>query len=163
VLQLFDREYLRTHRLTEAYAEELSLILYFLVKNLSQAGSQAQDEGIQAIRDDLRFKTLLQLLFGKLGELDYDYVVSIVWSLGICVSAFGLEMSSEDKLRLLSTLNRHIDSDKVQASQYASIPSLAFSITCFFNENDMNELVTETVAKLSKIYGKVAHYKYNIL
>jgi hypothetical protein len=48
----------------------------------------------------------------------------------------------------------HLDSHKVSPAQYASIPSLAFSITCFFTEQDMNELVTETVGKLSTLYGK---------
>ena len=159
VLQLFDREYLRTHRLTEAYAEELSLILYFLVKNLSQAGPSAQEEGTNLVKGDLRFKTLMQFVFGKLHELEYDYVVSIVWSLGICVSAFGLQIEEEDKLRLLSVLNQQIDGGKVEAPQFASIPSLAFSITCFFNDSDMNDLVTETVAKLSHLYG-TNHLKF---
>jgi hypothetical protein len=144
--------------LSEAYSEELALILYFFTKNLSQAGTAGQEEGTRTVQTDLRFKTLMQLVYSKLQELEYDYVVSIVWSLGICVSAFGLELESEDKLRLLSTLNMHLDLDKVSPAQYASIPSLAFSISCFFTEQDMNELVTETVGKLSTLYGKNIMY-----
>jgi hypothetical protein len=93
------------------------------------------------------------MVFSRLHELAYEYVVTTVWSLGICVSAFGLEIPEENKLRLLSVLNAHIDQDKVNPSQYANIPSLVFSITCFFTPEEMNELVTETVEKLSKLYG----------
>jgi hypothetical protein len=64
-------------------------------------------------------------------------------------------MPSDNKLRLLSTLNQHIDSaDGVPPTSVSSIPSLVFSLTCFFSEQDMNELVTDTVEKLSAIYRK---------
>ena len=49
------------------------------------------------------------MVFSRLHELAYEYVVTTVWSLGICVSAFGLEIPEENKLRLLSVLNAHID------------------------------------------------------
>ena len=90
-------------------------------------------------------------------ELAYDYLVTTIWSLGICVSAFGLEMQPENKLRILSTLNQHIDSaDGVPPTSVSSIPSLVFSLTCFFNDQDMNQLVTDTVEKLSAIYRKIS-------
>lgn len=56
------------------------------------------------------------MLFERLPELEYDYVASIVWSLGICVSAFGLEMNPENKLRLLTVLNMHLDTEKISPS-----------------------------------------------
>jgi hypothetical protein len=81
--------------------------------------------------------------------------VTTIWSLGICVSAFGLLMEPEKKLRILSVLNQHLDSaDGVPPTSIGSIPSLAFSLTCFFNQEDMNELVTDTVEKLSALYRK---------
>ena len=105
------------------------------------------------MRSDLRFQTLLDLVFSRLPELAYEYVVTTVWSLGICVSAFGLDIQPDNKLRLLSVLNQHLDSEQVTPSSYANIPSLVFSITCFFDpQTDMNELVTDTIEKLSRLY-----------
>ena len=105
------------------------------------------------MKSDLRFQTLLDLVFSRLPELAYEYVVTTVWSLGICVSAFGLDIQPDNKLRLLSVLNQHLDSEQVTPSSYANIPSLVFSITCFFDpQTDMNELVTDTIEKLSRLY-----------
>ncbi len=53
------------------------------------------------------------MVFSKLNELAYEYVVTTVWSLGLCVSAMGLELPEENKLRLLTVLNAHIDSGSV--------------------------------------------------
>lgn len=80
------------------YPEELCLLLYFLTKNLT---SNSNDE----VMKDLRFQTLLDLVFSRMPELAYEYVVTTVWSLGICVSAFGLEIHPDYKLRLLTVLN----------------------------------------------------------
>jgi hypothetical protein len=86
------------------------------------------------VQNDLRFTTLLDLVFAKLPELEYEYVVTTIWSLGICVSAFGLEMEADKKLRILSNLNKHIDSaEGIPPTSVSNIPSLAFSLTCFFN------------------------------
>jgi len=105
------------------------------------------------VQNDLRFTTLLDLVFAKLPELEYEYVVTTIWSLGICVSAFGLQMEADKKLRILSTLNKHIDSaEGIPPTSVSNIPSLTFSLTCFFNQDDMNQLVTDTVEKLSAIY-----------
>lgn len=57
------------------------------------------------MKSDLRFQTLLDLVFSRLPEPAYEYVVTTVWSLGICVSAFGLDIQPDNKLRLLSVLN----------------------------------------------------------
>ena len=62
-------------------------------------------------------------------------------------------MEADKKLRILSTLNKHIDSaEGIPPTSVSNIPSLAFSLTCFFNQDDMNQLVTDTVEKLSAIY-----------
>lgn len=106
------------------------------------------------MRNDLRFKTLTDLVFARLNELAYEYVVTTIWSMGLCVSAMGMEMPEDNKFRLLTTLNKHIEGGNVEPVQFANVPSLVFSLTCFFNEDDMNELVTETVEKLSRLYCK---------
>ena len=107
------------------------------------------------VQKDLRFQTLLNLVFSRLHELQFDYVVSIVWSLGICVSAYELEIQPDNKLRLLTVLNTLLDGEMgMPGFQYPNIPSLVFSITCFFSQEDMNELVTDTVERLSKLYGR---------
>ena len=119
----------------------------------------SQENGINIIQKDLRFQTLLDLVFAKMPELAYEYVVTTIWSLGICVSAYGLEMQAENKLRILSVLNQHIDSaDGIPPTSVGSIPSLVFSLTCFFTELDMNQLVTDTVEKLSALYCKCYCY-----
>jgi hypothetical protein len=115
------------------------------------------------VQKDLRFKTLLDLVFSRLPELAYEYVVTNVWSMGICVSAFGLELPEEFKLRLLTVLNAHIDSGSVDPSSYANIPTLVFSLTCFFTPEEKNELVTETVEKLSKIYCDIMLERMDLL
>lgn len=98
---------------------------------------------------------MVDLIFSRFYDLHYDYLVTTVWSLGICVSAFGLELPAEQKLRLLGALNKQMDTPEgVPPTSYANIPSLVFSITCFFNQTDMNQLVTDTVERLSHIYGK---------
>jgi len=125
--------------------------LYFVVKNISAAGF-TQEAGAKLVSSDLRFQTLLNLVMARIGDLQFDYVVSIVWSLGICVSAYGLEIPSEQKLRLLTTLNRLLDSETDAFHQYPNLPSLAFSLTCFFAEEDMNQLVTDTVERISQVY-----------
>ena len=96
----------------------------------------------------------MNMVFARLPELAYEYVVTTVWSLGICVSGFGLVMEPEAKLRLLAVLNEQLSGGHVLPAQYANIPSLVFSVTCFFSPDEMNELVTETVHRLSSIYGK---------
>lgn len=78
----------------------------------------------------------------------------MVWSLGICVSAYSLEMQEDNKLRLLSTLNKFLDEDKVPPATFSNIPSLMFSITCFFTMDEMNQLVTETIERYSQLYCK---------
>jgi hypothetical protein len=89
VLNIFEREYLRQRKET-IYPEELCLIFYFVTKNMSQGGAYDPESSAKLVQSDLRFSTLLDLVFAKLPELAYDYVVTTVWSLGICVSAFGL-------------------------------------------------------------------------
>lgn len=155
VLNIFEREYLRQHRQI-IYPEELCLVYYFFTKNLSQGGTYNQESGLKLVQSDLRFQTLIDLVFAKMQDLAFEYVVTTIWSLGICVSAFGLQMPAENKLRILSTLNKHIDSaEGVPPTSVSSIPSLVFSLTCFFTEQDMNQLVTDTVEKLSAIYRKI--------
>jgi hypothetical protein len=121
--------------------------LHFFTKNVQNL---SPEEGHKLVKEDLRFTSLMDLLFQRLGELEIEYVITSVWALGICVSVYGLEMQAENKLKLLTIFN----SREMQPQNYASIPALVFSITCFFNE-DMNQLVVDTVERLSKIYSKL--------
>jgi hypothetical protein len=73
---------LRQHR-DVIYPEELCLVFYFFTKNLSQGGVASQESGINIVQKDLRFQTLLDLVFAKMPELAYDYLVTTIWSLGI--------------------------------------------------------------------------------
>ena len=109
MLSAFEKEYLRRHK-EMIYPEELCLILYFVVKNLSgNMGESSQN----LVQNDLRFQTLMTFIFNRLPELAYEYVVTMIWSLGICVSGFGLEIPEENKLRLLAVLNSQIDSGNI--------------------------------------------------
>ena len=91
------------------------------------------EDGHKTLTQDLRFTTLLQMLMARLDALDFEYFITTVWGLGIAVSGYSLQIEPEQKLRILSHLNQ------IQIPEYAynNIPSLAFSLSCFFNE-DMN-------------------------
>ena len=58
-------------------------------------------------------------------------------------------MDPEAKIKILQMLDTH----EIPAESISSIPSLVFSISCFFNE-DMSQMVTDLVEKLSRIYSK---------
>jgi hypothetical protein len=78
---------------------------------------------------DLRFTTLLNMIFGRFHELEFEYVLTTIWSLGICVSGFGLDIHPDNKQKLLEALQ----TTEVPAQHISNIPSLAFSISCFFD------------------------------
>ena len=129
------------------YGEELCLTLYIFVKNLQKI---MPDEGQKLLSEDLRFSTLMQMVFSRIGEVEFEYLTTTVWALGICVAGYGMEIEPEYKLRLLSIINQKEFPDYT----YSSLPTLAFSLSCFFNE-DMNQLVTDTIEKISKVYSKL--------
>jgi len=45
------------------------------------------------------------MLLGRIGELEFEYIQTTIWALGIAVSGYQMEMEPEYKLRLLSLLN----------------------------------------------------------
>lgn len=88
------------------------------------------------------------MIFSRIGELEIEYLTTTVWSLGIAVSGYRMEIDPDYKLRLLTILNNIEYPDY----SYNNLPSLAFSISCFFDD-DMNELASRTIEKISKIYS----------
>lgn len=46
------------------------------------------------------------MLFARIGEMDFEYLVTIVWALGIGVSGYDMKIEPEYKLRLLSIFNQ---------------------------------------------------------
>ena len=66
-----------------------------------------------------------------------EYIVTTVWSLGICISGYQLELPKENKEKMLKEL-LNIDFPLERTS---SIPSMVFSISCFFPEG-YNPLVS---------------------
>lgn len=102
-MTLFETDYLRKRMYetgsAEIYGEELCLIFYFFFKHLSKL---PVEEGARLIHEDLRFKTLLQMLFERLQHMEQEYLMTTVWALGIGVSGYGMEMDPDHKLHLLS-------------------------------------------------------------
>eukprot|EP00347_Sterkiella_histriomuscorum_P024337 403331476 len=147
-LMLFEQEYLRNQldRIDRPviYGEELCLIFYFMIKHISKL---ALEDGYRLLNEDLRFQTLMQMLFARVQEMDFEYLVTIVWALGIGVSGYDMKIEPEYKLRLLSLFNQREFTD----TQIPQIPTFVFSLSCFFNE-DMNQLVTEVIEKVSQQY-----------
>ncbi|CDW83553.1 UNKNOWN [Stylonychia lemnae] len=142
-LQLYENGYLRGAR-DAIYGEELCLIFYFVIKNIQK---MMPEDGHRLLTQDLRFTTLLQMIMGRLQDLEFEYFITTVWGLGIAVSGYNAQIEPEQKLRILSHLNQ------IQIPEYAynNIPTLAFSLSCFFNE-DMNQLAQETIEKISNTY-----------
>lgn len=142
-LRFFENELLRKRK-NNYYGEELCLILFFFIKNLQH---EQKYEALSILEKDLRVNTLKDLLFSKIVELDFEYIITTIWSLGILVSGYGQTIEAEQKFKILQIMKQR----EIPSTHYSSLPSLAFSITCFFNE-DVNELVTMTVEKLSQLY-----------
>ena len=107
------------------------------------------EEAYKMLNEDLRFTTLIQMLFSRLGEMEFEYLITMVWGLGIGVSGFRMKMEPEYKLRLLTIFNQIEFTD----TAIPQIPTFVFSLSCFFDE-DMNELVTDTIEKISQLYCK---------
>lgn len=148
---MFETDYLRKRLYeqgaAEIYGEELCLIFYFFFKHIHKLSFE---EGSQLISQDLRFKTLLQMLFERLKNLDQQYLMTTVWALGIGVSGYGMEIEPEYKLHLL-TLFENKELDEYQVPQ---IPTFVFSLSCFFKPEEVNQLVVEVVESISKQYCK---------
>ena len=102
-LTIFENDILRRHRSAkqEIFAEELCLLFFFAVKNLQQDTPIA---AVEALEQDKRLVTLLDLLFAKFSSLDFEYVLTCVWSLGILVSAYGYQIPLEAKVKILEQL-----------------------------------------------------------
>lgn len=109
---IFENDYLRGER-KEIHGEELALILYFAVKHM----------GVQV--DDQRLTTLLDMLFNRFVGLDFDYVLTTIWSMGLLVSFHGAEIPIENKVKLLKEL---LDKS-IPVESLHNLPSLIFSIS----------------------------------
>jgi len=46
------------------------------------------------------------MVFSRVGELEYEYLQTVVWALGIAVSGYRYNIEPDYKLRLLTMLNQ---------------------------------------------------------
>ena len=88
------------------------------------------------------------MLINRFNEVSFEYMQTSIWSLGICVSTLGLELPEDHKFKILQALS---EQKEIPEACIANIPSLVFSLTCFFHL-DHNELVTDVVEMFSNSY-----------
>ena len=87
----------------EATIEELFMLLYFLK---SQLGNLEDEEAQELIKKDYRVNLLVQMIFDKYepAEVEFSYQVTTVLSLSIMSKFYNLELSSDQKDKLVEGL-----------------------------------------------------------
>ena len=66
----------------------MCLILFYVVKNLPK---EPIDEAFTLLQDDKRIQTLMDMLLARIPDMEVDYIITTIWSLGILVSGFSYE------------------------------------------------------------------------
>jgi hypothetical protein len=100
------------------------------------------------IATDHRMLTLLDMLFNRFDNVEFDFVLTTVWSLGILVGYRGAEIPTENKMKIINEL---IDS-VIPNQSLPNIPSLLFSISCMLYPDEVNDDVYKLVRELSNHY-----------
>lgn len=113
-------------------------MLHFAVKHMGM------------ITDDIRFTTLLDMLFERFHNVPFDFVFTTIWSLGILVSMRGAEIPTEVKLHIL----KELEGKKIPDHTLPNIPSLIFSISCMMFPNELNDEVYAIIREISEHYVK---------
>lgn len=137
VLSIFENDYLKAGK-KDISAHELCLILHFAVKHMGD------------MTNDIRINTLLDMLFNRIEGLEFDFLLTTIWSLGVLVAYRGAEIPTESKMKIMEELNKA----EIPTGSIANIPSLIFSISCFLYPEEVNEEIYEAVRKLSEHYIK---------
>ena len=136
----------------EATIEELFMLLYFLK---SQLGNLEDEEAQELIKKDYRVNLLVQMIFDKYepAEVEFSYQVTTVLSLSIMSKFYNLELSSDQKDKLIEGLLL-LDGEQ-QASTDGSflpeIPSLVFCLHLLMTETNKPK-VLEASSNLSMLY-----------
>lgn len=47
----------------------------------------------------------MELLFNRFADIDFEYITTTVWSLGILVSGYRFQIPAENKFKILQVLN----------------------------------------------------------
>jgi hypothetical protein len=100
------------------------------------------------IANDLRLSSLLDMLINRYEHVEFDFVLTTIWSLGILIGYRGAEIPTENKMKILNELN----SSKIPAQSLPNIPSLLFSISCMLLPDEVNDDVYKIVSELSNHY-----------
>ena len=129
---IFENDYLRGEK-EVIYGEELALILHFAVKHLTN------------VVDEQRIATLLDMLYNRLEELEFDFVLTTIWSLGILISLHNAEIDLESKTKVI----RQLLNCTIPKESLSNLPSLIFSISCMISPEEATEDIYEVIRHIS--------------
>lgn len=135
VLSIFENDYLRSGR-KDVYAEELCLLFHFAVKHMGN------------VTEDLRLSTLMDMLFNRFDNLEFDFVLTTIWSMGLLVAFRRYEIPTENKYKVIKELK----DCEIPAQSIPNLPSLIFSISCMLYPHEVNEEVYDAVKRISEHY-----------
>lgn len=112
VLNIFENDYIKSGR-KDIYVEELCLLLHFATKHMG------------SVANDIRMSTLLDMLYARFDNVDFDFVLTTIWAFGILTSYRGMQTPLEHRLKILSEL----EDKSIPEQSIPNIPSLIFSIS----------------------------------
>jgi len=80
--------------------------------------------------------SLVTMVTAKFDELEFEYILSAIWSLGILVKGFDYYMPTDTKLNIVEAVDRAIEIPTMP-----SVPLLVFSISMFLGDSEVTERV----------------------
>jgi hypothetical protein len=137
-LQLFDTKtpedvFKIYESLDDPYAEELCLIVKFLQYNMHQT------------YEDPRVIEVIEKLMEKYNDLDFDYRIEALFSIGDLVCSNGLEIESKHHEQIV----RSFDEVQVPPERLSDLPQIAFMLTTL---NEAGPVLPAVVEQLSSTY-----------
>ena len=157
MLDLFEEEFISVARdgnvdpTDLATIEELFMFLYFFK---TQIRNMSDEDGQALIRSDYRVNLLVQMIFDQYEptEVDFSYQVSTVLSMSILTKFYDLQLSDEQKDKLIEGLlligDKQVAGD---GSFIPEVPSLVFCLHLLVTQNNRNKVI-EAVNNLSMLY-----------
>ena len=137
VLSIFEFDYLKSAR-KDIAGEELWLLLYYAVKHMGN------------ISQDMRLTTLLDMLYNRFEGMQFDFILTTIWSLGILVSIRGADIPIENKMKII----RELLKCEIPRQSVQNLPSLVFSISTLIGSEHTNDEVVEIVKRITNFYFK---------
>ena len=155
VLDLFEDEFIQAERgegdtTNVASVDELFMLLYFFK---SQLKNLADERGQELIKNDYRVNLLVQMILDRYepSSVEFQYQVSTVLSLSILTKFYNLELTSDQKDKLVTGLAQIDFKESSDGSFLPEIPSLVFCLHLLKTESNCEQVV-KAVYNLSMVY-----------